>query len=178
MIIASAFILSSRYIIALAFILLIFAAFHFASLVDKMRANQINKRWQKILFIALVALIALIAIKNLLPKRAGYNFEQDAVAYLKQQHIPNNKVFFVTPRSRYYAGAPYAGRGYVYWDYTQKAIADGSIYQYDYLAINLDIDEQYPTRRKILDEKLPQFKVTKEFLGLRGKKEILLYVKK
>jgi hypothetical protein len=178
MIIASAFILSGRYIIALAFILLIFAAFRFASLVEKIRSNQINKRWQKMLFFALVALIALFAIKNILPKRAGYNFEQDAVAYLKQQQIPNSKVFFVTPRSRYFAGAPYAGRGYDYWDFTQKAIADGSISQYDYLAINLDIDEKYAARKKILDEKLPQFKVAKEFLGLRGKKEILLYVKK
>ncbi len=178
MIIASAFILSGRYIIALAFILLIFAAFHFASLVEKIRSNQINKRWQKMLFFILVALIALFAIKNILPKRAGYNFEQDAVAYLKQQQIPNSKVFFVTPRSRYFAGAPYTDRGYEYWNYTQKAIADGSIYQYDYLAINLDIDDQYVARKKILDEKLPQFKVAKEFLGLRGKKEILLYVKK
>ncbi len=178
MIIASVFILSSRYIIALAFILLIFAAFHFASLVEKIRAHQINKRWQKIMFFILVALITLFAIKNILPKRAGYNFEQDAVAYLKQHQISNNKVFFVTPRSRYFAGAPYAGRGYEYWDYTQKAIADGSIYQYDYLAINLDIDGKYAARKKILDEKLPQFKVAKEFLGLRGKKEILLYTKK
>ena len=177
-IVASAFVLSGRYIIALGFILLIFATFHFASIVEKIHGNQINTRWHKILFFIIVALITLLAIKNILPKRAGYNFEQDAVAHLKQHKIPNNKVFFVTPRSRYYAGVPYAGRGHDYWDFTQKAIADGTIYQYDYLAINIDIDEKYAERKKLLGEKLPQYKIAKEFYGLRNKKEIILFEKK
>ena len=174
-IIASVFVLSGRYIIALGFILLIFAAFHLASLIEKVCAKQIEKPWQKVLLFIFLALLTFSAVKNISPKRAGYNFEQDAVAYLKQQQIPNYKVFFVTPRSRYYAGAPYAGRGHDYWDYTLAAITDGSIYQYDYLAINLDIDERYAAREKILSEKLPQYKVAKEFYGLRNKKKIMLF---
>jgi hypothetical protein len=128
-IIASVFVLSSRYIIALGFILLIFAAFHLAFLFEKIRDKQINKGWQKMLLYFLIVLISLFGIKNILPKRAGYNFEQDAVAYLKQQQVPNDKVFFVTPRSRYFAGAPYIGRNHEYWDVVQNAITDGSIYQ-------------------------------------------------
>lgn len=178
MIIASVFILSGRYIIALGFILLIFAAFHLASLLEKIRSKQINKRWQKILLYFLIVLIALFAIKNIWPKREGYNFEQDAVAYLKQQQVPNDKVFFVTARSRYFAGAPYAGRTHEYWDYTQAAIADGSIYKYDYLVLNLYIDDQYAEREKILSEKLPQYKFAKEFYGLRNKKKVMLFEKK
>lgn len=177
-IIASAFILSGRYIIALGFILLVFVAFHFASLVEKARTKQLHKRWQQIVLSILVILIGLSAIKNMLPKRAGYNFEQDAVAYLQQQNIPNSKVFFVTPRSRYFAGAPYAGRGYEYWEYTQEAIANGSIYQYDYLAINVDVDEQFAEKRKILEVKLPQYNISKEFYGPRGRKRVMLYKKK
>ena len=177
-IIASVFILSGRYIIALGLILLIFAAFHLASLIEKGRAKQIKKPWQKILLFMLIALLAFSAVKNGWPKRAGYNFEQDAVSYLKQQQVPNNKVFFVTPRSRYFAGAPYAGRGYDYWDYTQAAITDDSIYQYDFLALNLDIDERYAAREQILTEKLPQYKVVKEFYGLRNKKKIMLFERK
>jgi hypothetical protein len=177
-IIASAFVLSGRYIIALGFILLIFAAFHLASLVEKVRSKQIEKPWQKILLFIFLVLLIFSAVKNILPKRAGHNFEQDAVDYLKQQKIPNNKVFFVTPRLRYYAGAPYTGRGHDYWDYTQAAIVDGSIYQFDYLALNLDVDERYAAREKILTEKLPQYKLAKEFYGLRNKKKIMLYEKK
>ena len=177
-IIASVFVLSGRYIIALGLILLIFAAFQLACLIEKIRSKQIKKTWQKVLVFIFLALLTFSAVKNILPKRAGYNFEQDAVAYLKQQQIPNSQVFFVTPRSRYFAGAPYASRGYDYWDYTQAAIADGSIYQYDYLAINLDIDERYAAREKILSEKLPQYKVAKEFYGLRNKKKIMLFERK
>jgi hypothetical protein len=177
-IIASVFVLSGRYIIALGLILLIFAAFHLASLIEKIRLKQIEKPWEKILLFIFLALLTFSAVKNTLPKRAGYNFEQDAVAYLKRQQIPNEKVFFITPRSRYYAGAPFAGRGYDYWDYTQAAIIDGSIYQYDYLAINLDIDDRYTAREKILNEKLPQYKLAKEFYGLRNKKKIMLFKKK
>lgn len=177
-IIASVFVLSGRYIIALGLILLIFAAFHLASLIEKIRSKQIKKTWQKVLVFIFLALLTFSAVKNILPKRVGHNFEQDAVAYLQQEQIPNNKVFFVTPRMRYYAGAPYAGRGHDYWDYTQAAIADGSIYQYDYLAINLDIDERYAAREKILSEKLPEYKVAKEFYGLRNKKKIMLFERK
>lgn len=177
-IIASVFVLSARYIIALGFILLIFAAFHLASLVEKIRLKQIDKPWQKILLFILLIWLTLVAIKNVLPKHAGYNFEQDAVAYLKQQQIPNSKVFFISPRSRYFAGAPYSGRGYEYWDYIEKAITNGSIYQYDYLMINLAIDDKFVARQKILTEKLPQYKVAKEFYGTRGKKKIILYSKK
>lgn len=177
-IIASAFVLSGRYIIALGFILLIFASFSLASLIEKVRLKQIEKPWHKILLCIFIALLMFSAFKNVWPKRAGYNFEQDAVAYLRQKQVPNNKVFFVTPRSRYFAGAPYAGRGYDYWDYTQAAITDGSIYQYDYLTLNLDIDDQYVAREKMLTEKLPQYKVAKEFYGLRNKKKIMLFEKK
>ncbi|MGZ8272064.1 MAG: hypothetical protein ACXWT5_12840, partial [Methylophilus sp.] len=178
MIIASVFALSNRYIIALGFILLIFAAFHLASLIEIIRTKSMGKRWQKIIFFVLLALISFSAVKNLLPKQAGYTYEQDAIAYVKQLRVSNSKVFYVTPRSRYFAEAPYAGRGYDYWDYTLKAIADGSIYQYDYLVINLNIDDKFPARQKVLTEKLAQYTVAKEFYGYRNKKKIMLYVKK
>lgn len=177
-IMASVFVLSGRYIIALGFILLIFAAFPLAALVEKIRSHSIESHWLKAIFFLLLALIAYPAIVNLLPKQTGYNFEQDANTYLKQQQIPNSKVFYVTPRSRYFAGAPYAGRGYDYWDYTQKAIENGSIYQYDYLLINLNINDKFPAREKILTEKLHQYKVAKEFYGYKNKKKIMLYVRK
>lgn len=178
MIIASVFVLSGRYIIALGFILLIFAAFHLASLIEIIRTKSVGKRWQKILFFILLALLSFSAVKNLLPKQAGYTYEQDAVAYIKQQQVPDSKVFYITPRSRYFAGVPYAGRDSDRWDYTLKAIADGSIYQYDYLVINLNIDDKFPARQKLLAEKLPQYTVAKEFYGYRNKKKIMLFKKK
>jgi hypothetical protein len=176
-IIASVFVLSSRYIIASGFIVLIFAAFHLSSLFEEI-AKASNKIFlKKIILLLLLAFITYSGVKNLLPKQAGYTFEQDAIAYIKKQSVSNSKVFYVTPRSRYFAGAPYAGRGYDYWDYTKEAIEDRSIYQYSYLVINLDIDDEFPERKKILDEKLSQYSVVKEFYGYRNKKKIMIYLK-
>ena len=103
--------------------------------------------------------------------------DNDFFIKMSKKGIPNSKVFFVTPRSRYFAGAPYAGRGHDYWDYAQKAIADGTIYQYDYLAINIDMDERFAARKKILYEQLPQYTISKEFYGLRNKKKMILFEK-
>jgi hypothetical protein len=175
MIIASAFILSGRYIIALAFILLIFAAFHLASFAEKIHNNQINERWHKVLFFILVALITLFAIKNVLPKRSGYNFEQDAVVYIKKLQKPNDRVFYVSPRTRFYAGEPFSSRGYDFEEYTAKAIANGSIQHYDYLAINITSN---PEQEKKLKATLVNYQLIKEIMGPRSKKKVMIFAKK
>ena len=176
-IIASVFVLSSRYIIAFGFIALILAAFQLSPLLEEITKTSNKIFWKRLILLLLLAVIAYSGVKNLLPKQAGYTFEQDAIAYIKKQNVPNSQVFYVTPRSRYFAGAPYAGRGYSYWDYTRRAIEDGTVYRYRYLVINLDIDTEYPAREKILNEKLPQYRVVKEFYGYRNKKKIMVLIK-
>lgn len=175
-IILSAFVLSSRYIIAMTFIIYIFAAFELAGLCNQYSEKALAY-WKKCLLILIVALLCFTAVKNILPKQAGYTFELDAASYLKIHQIPNEKVFYVSPRLRYYMGSPYVGRGYDYWDYTKQAIEDGSIYKFDYLMINLNNNDQLSDRQKILDEKLIQYKVVKEFYGYKNKKKLVLYAK-
>jgi hypothetical protein len=176
--VARDFILSGRYIIALGLILLIFAAFNLASLAEKIRVNSLKNRWEKTVLLIAITSMLLLGLSNLLPKQAGYNFEQDAVAYIKKQQIPNSKIFYVTPRLRFYAEAPYSTRGYDYWDYTQKAIEDGSIYQYEYLAIVLNTNNKLKSKEAILLKKLPQYKIEKEFYGYKKKKKVILFVRK
>ncbi len=176
-IITSEFVLSSRYIIAFGFIVLIFAAFQLTFLFEEITKTSNKIFLKKITLLLLLALITYSGVKNLLPKQAGYTFEQDAIAYIKKQDIPNSDVFYVTPRSRYFAKAPYEGRGYDYWDYTKNAIDNGSIYRYSYLVINLDIDDEFPERKEVLNRKLPQYSIVKEFYGYRNKKKIMIYLK-
>lgn len=175
-IIASAFVLSNRYIISFGFVVFIFAAFHLTFILQALSRQNINT-WHKSLLIIFLTALCLSCIKNILPKGAGYTYEQDAIAYVKGFTVSNNRIFYVTPRSRYFAGATYTGRGYDYWSYTEKAIEDNSIYKYDYLVINLDIDEFLPEREKILSTKLAQYHIEKEFYGYRKKKKITIYVK-
>jgi hypothetical protein len=176
-ILARVFILSNRYIIAIGFIALIFAAFCLAPLITSLRTNRFSDQWQKWLTILLVVIFSLSFIKNILPKKEGYNFEQDAVAYVKQQQIPNDKVFFVTDKSIYYAGAKYTARRSDHWQLIKNAIDDGTIYKYNCLMLYVEVDESLTEKEKVFADKLAQYNLEKEFYGVNGKKKIMLYVK-
>lgn len=174
---ARVFVLSNRYIIAIGFIALIFAAFCLAPLIHAMRTRRFSHQWQKWLTILLIVIFSLTFIRNILPKKEGYNFEQDAVAYVKQQQIPNEKVFFVTDKSIYYAGANYTNRRSDHWQVIKNAIEDGSIYKYDYLMLYVEVDENLVDKEKTFTDRLAQYSLEKEFYGTNRKKKIMLYVK-
>ena len=168
-ILTSTFVLSGRYIINLGFILLIFAAFSLANFIS----NPTNNR--KVLLILVTVVITFNLVSNFLPKNKEYNYEQQAVTWLKTQNTTNTSVFYVSPRVRFYAGVPFISRGYDYWEYTKQAIADGSIQNYDYLVINMAVKN--PDREKQLMKTLPHHHLIKEFMGFRGKKKIMIFAR-
>lgn len=168
--------LSSRYVIFFGFITIIFASFAASALLEKWQHTQLgigNK-----LIIVFAALFILISfVLNILPKYEGYNYQKTATDYVKLHNTENKKVFYVSPRARFYAGAAYAGRGYDYWEFTQTAITDGSIYGYEYLVINLDIDDNTASREAVLKDKLTNYKLIKIVYGHKNKKRMLIYQK-
>ncbi len=173
LILLNVYVLSGRYVASLGFMLLILSAFCFAHLMIKAK-----KRRHKWTLIIILTVLSFTFMGNILPKADYLNFEQQAVAWIKHQDAPSNqRIFYVSPRLRYYANAPYAGRGYDYWDYTQQAIADGSIYTYDYLVINLDVDNESAKRELVLTDKLPQYRLVHTVYGFKNKKRILIYKK-
>ncbi len=174
---ARVFVLSNRYIVVIGFIALIFAAFCLAPLITSLRNNTINSPWKKWLTIILILIFSASFIKNILPKKAGYTFEKDAVTYLKQKNISNDKIFFVTDKSIFYAGANFNGRHSDLWQLTLDAIKDGSIYRYDYLMLYSGTDENPLELQKVITEQLSQYQLEKEFYGVNKKKKIMLYVK-
>lgn len=172
-------ILSNRYVIFFGLILLIFATFSARILFEKWQLKQLTKI-EIVIVILVTALVTIGSVLNLRPKDAGYNYEQQAVSYIKAEQAKNHgtgKVFYASPRTRYYGGDAYIGRGYDHWEFTLQAINDGSIYQYDFLAINLNINDQSAEREKILAEKLPQYVLVKTFYGYKNKKRVLVYKK-
>lgn len=170
------YVISSRYLVALILVLYIFAAFALTAFIHGY-SNGTIKRWHKGLLFLVIAFFGITAIKNVLPKQSGYTYEQDAAAYIKQHHIPNAQIFYVSPRLRYFTGSPYAGRGYDYWEYTKAAIESGSIYRFNYLMINLNIDDEFVNREKFLKQKLADYQIVEEFYGYRKKKKVTLYSK-
>lgn len=170
-ILISTFILSGRYLIALGFMMLVLAAFALTNLLAHAKT-----RGQKAVALLLIVLLSLGFISNLLPKNARYNYEQDAVNWVKKHSPANAKVFYVSPRMRFYADEPYTSRGYEYWNYTLKAIEDGSIMQYEYLLINMN--SHASGKESELIEKLPNYNFVKEFNSTGDKKKVMIFVKK
>ncbi len=176
MIILNTFILSSRYVIALGFMLLLLASFSLASLFKSWHGKTKASRIKKWMVVVVVVLLSLCLIKNVWPKRDNYNYEQDAVAFVKQYQSQNDTVFYVSQKARYYGGAPYLSRGYDFWNFTSQTIKDGSIQQYDYLVINMD--NGYPEREKELTKALKNHQLIKEFMGFKSRKKIMIFAKK
>ncbi len=173
------YVLSSRYIIALGFILLIFSSFPFAALFNSAKADSVKpaarspKKW---LLVIVIIMLSLSFLKNTAPKGQHYTYEKEAVEWVKQNAPEGSSIFYVSPRARYYAGMPYVGRGYDYWEFTLKAIADGTIQNYDYLVINMN--DQYPEREKQLKEILVNHELIKEFAGFKSRKKVMVFAKK
>jgi hypothetical protein len=120
-------------------------------------------------------ILSLSLVKNILPKKSGYTYEQDAVTWVKQNAPPEATIFYVSPRARYYADAPYAGRGVDYWINISNAIRDHSIHNYDYLVLNLD--DNYNDRKSYLITTLHSHHLIKEFFNASSKKVILIFQK-
>lgn len=165
--------LSSRYVVIFGFVLIIFAAFAAKAAVAQWHSNQRYQLKNLTTMLALI-LISVGLVLNILPKNSAYSFENDAVQYVKQQS-PNSKVFYASHKARHYAGEPYIGRFDDYWLVTEQAINDKSIYQYDYLLINLHFNQNAAARQQLLADKLAQYQHVKTFYGFKKKKAVLVY---
>ena len=112
------FVLSSRYIVAFGFMMLLFAAFGLASLIKLCQTQQSQTQpytgispliMQTFLVLALLAICGLF-IKNIATKRADYSYDKQAAEWVMQQASPNSHIHFDGGTLRYYANVPWAGR--------------------------------------------------------------------
>lgn len=174
LIITKVFVLSGRYVLALSLILMIFASFYLASLFKYLQSTSSNEKKLKWLAIALITFMSLSLVKNILPKEKGYNYMQEAVAWVKANNKENKPVFYDDSRVRYYAGAPFVGTGDS-WFMTKTAIEDNSINQYDFVLISYSA--KYPEREKLIAEKLPQYHEVARFSPVKAKKSVVVYQK-
>jgi hypothetical protein len=172
LIITKTFVLSGRYVLALSLILMIFAAFYLADLFKYLGAKPIKDRYLKWLTIALVAFMLLSFVKNILPKAEGYNYMQDAVAWVKTNNQENKPVFYEESRMRYYAGAPFIEAYGETESLLDHYISNQSIKQYDYLLLNDSSNK--PERINALMKKLPQYREIKRFNAYKNKKAVIV----
>ncbi len=175
LIITKVFVLSSRYVVALAFILMIFAAFQFTKIFMNYTQSNEKPHQSKWLPIGLVAFMLLGLINNIQPKAEGYNYMQDAVTWVINQNKENKPVFTDESRITYYLGNPYVKRGPDNWEVLVSAINSKEILNYEYLL--LSHSAKRPEREAIIAEELPQYKEIKRFYSIKQKKSIVIYRK-
>ncbi|HSH53415.1 MAG TPA: hypothetical protein VK967_00170 [Methylotenera sp.] len=176
LIIIKVFVLSGRYVLALSLVLMIFAAFYLAELFKYILTPSKTEKKMKWLVVALIVFMSLSIVKNILPKRDGYNYMQDAVAWLNAKNESKQPVFFDDSRIRYYAGAPFIGTWDDTWIAVKTAIENKSIDQYEFLVINHSYKQA--DREQILAKEIPQYSPIKKFNDANNKKSVVIYQKK
>lgn len=172
LIITKVFVLSSRYVLALSFVLMVFAAFYLAELLKYLTQNNKQKKW---LVIGLIVIMLLGVVKNLLPKQEGYNYQQAAIAWLSKHNKSNKPVFYEDSRMRYFAGAPFIGTGIYNWELLADENKNNSTNNYEYLVINHST--QHPEKEVLIAEKLPEYHEVNRFSSAKSKKSIVIYQK-
>lgn len=174
LIIMKVFVLSGRYTIPMALMIMVLAAFGLRGLLMHGWDGNKSDRFRKWLLLALLVIMTLGLVKNLLPKRDGYNYQQDGVAWLQANNPEQRPVLFDNDRVAYYAKAPYPGLGDSYVRRFELALADGSIANYDYLVVNLDKKDPHQPNR--IDQ-LRSFKEVHRSWNTRGNKAVVIYRK-
>jgi hypothetical protein len=169
LIIIKVFVLSSRYVVSLAWILLVFASFQLAEL-----SSNSGKK-QRTLFIIICITLCLCFVKNILPKREGYNYQQNAVSWIKSHNTQNQAVFYDDSRVRYYAKQPFEGTGIANLVELTNAYNNKSINNYHYLVINSSKERN--ESEQFISSQLPNFSEIKRISSYKGKKQIVIYRK-
>ncbi len=172
LIIFKVFVLSGRYVTPLALILTLLAAFALSELLRHLKTESVKKRW---LVYMLVVVLTLGMVKNILPKLAGHNYEQDAVTWVKSHNPDNLPIFYNSSRVRYYADEPFIGTWMDVWQKVTEATEDGSIHTYEFLLIIQENNEEW--KSAYMAEKLPDFREVHRVGNRKGKKFVIIYQK-
>ena len=175
LIITKVFVLSSRYVVALAFVLMIPAAFQLGQLLTQYSQNKIqNKQLVVAIHFILIFMLGSV-IKNVWPKAEGYNFMQEAVAWVKANNPNHDPVFYNESRMRYYADEKFIGTWPNNWDMIQQKINNGEIEQYNYLLISYSQKDTYKIDN--MKSQLKNHVITKKISDAKGKKGVLIFEK-
>jgi hypothetical protein len=174
-IILNAMLISARYAIPAAFVILVYASFNLSGLAAG--ANKKSKSMTQFFLILMAIICGLCILKNIWPKKENIRYEQHAVNWAKQHTANPNKIFYASPRARYYGSAPYQGREYDPLSFTTNAILNRSILDYETLVITLDEHLNVKEKEERLFDQLPEYSLAHTEYGYKNKKKVLIFKK-
>lgn len=177
LIITKVFVLSGRYVIPLALIIMVFASFGLSRLFNCEVRQFRQSRLVRIVLWSIIAFCVLSLLNNILPKKEGYNYEQDAVSWAINQTSSNSEIFYNTPRMRHYAKVPFVSRQYDTWQYALDEIKSER-FKEDYTALVISIDGDLEQKIRLLVKALPDFQLVNEFSNPTNKKKVVVFLNK
>lgn len=174
-IIFSNYVLEVRYILPFGVLVLFFSTFSLTKLIENYRKNKHTPLHSSFLLMLILALSFYHLYANIKTKRADYNYDQDAVAWVNAHKASNQRVFYNSERLKHYGNAPFYLHGFDDYQYITESINNQSIFQYDYLVLSIkqsQVDELVK-----MFAALPQYTLLHEVSGYEGKKKILIFKK-
>lgn len=171
LIITKVFVLSGRYVLAISFVFMVFASFYLANLLE----NSIQKPNKKnTIFITILVIIMLLGfVKNLMPKKQGYNYMQDTVTWIQKNNVENKPVFYSERRARYYANQPFDSSWVDQWSSVEKFVSNKNFQHFSYLAIGYS--KSKPSHELFIKNTLSNFQEIKRFYDVKRKKYMVIY---
>lgn len=174
-ILMSVFLLVGRYLAPLALVLMVMASFVLSDLIHKSFINKDKIYAKKFVVAIIVLMMTLSLVKELLPKQKGYNFQQDAVSWLKKYNNHDKKVFYDDSKVRYFANESFIGAWGETWTQVTSAVENHLIKENEYLVITHYA--KYPEREDWIKKQLPEYKEIKRFYSTKKRKSIVIYQK-
>jgi hypothetical protein len=114
-------------------------------------------------------------IKNVWPKAEGYNYMQEAVAWVKANNPNHESVFYNESRMRFYAQEDFIGTWPDNWMLVQEQIKNNQINEFKYLLISYSSKQS--SKIESLKIQLKDFDLLKEIKNTKGKKGVLIFIK-
>lgn len=172
LIITKVFVLSSRYVAALAWLLMILAAFMLTVLTQKIGAIESKKSAKKLAYVILISFLLLSVVKNIMPKQAGYNYQQDAMTWLNTYNTQHENVLIDDSRLRYYAGQPFRTQRSNLSE-LEKAYNNKTIYRHAILVVSSTNKNQ--EGELFVAKNLPDYREIKRFSNGKASKHVVIY---
>ena len=167
LIIIKVFVLSSRYAAGLSWVLISLAAFYFATLL-------VSKDKKNALIASLIVVVLCLGfMKNVLPKRQGYNYAQDAVVWVEANNLTKQAVFYDDSRIRYYAKQEFIRKSISNLAELEMAYNNKTIYDYPLLAISST--NKNAKSELFMAKNLPQYQQIKRFSSYKKDKHLVIY---
>jgi hypothetical protein len=172
LIITKVFVLSSRYVAALAWLLMILAAFMLTELTQKVGAIESKKSAKKLAYTILISFLLLSVVKNIMPKQAGYNYQQDAMTWLNTYNTQHENVLIDDSRLRYYAEQPFRIQKSNLSE-LENAYNNKTIYQHSILVVSST--NKNSEGELFVAKNLPEYREIKRFSNGKASKHIVIY---